>query len=327
MSAPTIFICYSHKDEVWKERLVTQLGVLEVDVWDDRRIPAGADWFPEIERAIGRASVAILLISADSLTSNFILGQEVPRLLERRQKEGLRVIPLIVRPCAWKEVKWLSSIQAWPKDGRPLSGKHRVRDRAGSGGLGKEIAGRAGRCRGARPCSAGEDLSREAALDQPGLVRARARTGGARCCLGQPAHQRCHAGRLRRDRQDRPGQRLAESHGGEDWRGAERVFGWSFYSQGAAEGRQASADPFIAAALRWFGDPDPRPGHSVGKRRAAGRTGSEAADTARARWPRATAAAAGGPPQGPGAQNAAARAGARQPRPVHRDHAPGAWTT
>ena len=40
------------------------------------------------------------------------------------------------------------------------------------------------------------------------------------------------------------------------WRGAERVYGWSFYSQGAAEGRQASADAFIAAALRWFGDPD-----------------------------------------------------------------------
>jgi hypothetical protein len=44
------------------------------------------------------------------------------------------------------------------------------------------------------------------------------------------------------------------------WRGAERAFGWSFYSQGAAEGKQASADPFIDAALRWFGDPDPTAG-------------------------------------------------------------------
>jgi len=48
---------------------------------------------------------------------------------------------------------------------------------------------------------------------------------------------------------------------GEDsYRGAERVFGWSFYSQGAAEGRQVSADPFIAAALDWFGDPYPTKG-------------------------------------------------------------------
>jgi tetratricopeptide (TPR) repeat protein len=48
--------------------------------------------------------------------------------------------------------------------------------------------------------------------------------------------------------------------GKEDYRGAERVYGWSFYSQGAREGGQASADPFIAAALEWFGDPDPTKG-------------------------------------------------------------------
>ena len=38
------------------------------------------------------------------------------------------------------------------------------------------------------------------------------------------------------------------------------VYGWSFYSQGAAEGRQTSADLFIDAALGWFGDPDPDAG-------------------------------------------------------------------
>jgi hypothetical protein len=43
------------------------------------------------------------------------------------------------------------------------------------------------------------------------------------------------------------------------WRGAERVFAWSFYSQGTSE-RAASADLFIDAALRWFGDADPTAG-------------------------------------------------------------------
>jgi tetratricopeptide (TPR) repeat protein len=46
----------------------------------------------------------------------------------------------------------------------------------------------------------------------------------------------------------------------DNYRSAERVYGWSFYSQGAAEGRQVSADQFIAAALTWFGDPDPTTG-------------------------------------------------------------------
>ena len=42
-----------------------------------------------------------------------------------------------------------------------------------------------------------------------------------------------------------------------NWRGAERVFDWSFYSQGTREQSAASADTFMAEALRAFGDPDP----------------------------------------------------------------------
>jgi tetratricopeptide (TPR) repeat protein len=57
----------------------------------------------------------------------------------------------------------------------------------------------------------------------------------------------------------------------ENYRGAQRVFGWSFYSQGAGEGKQASADRFVADALRWFGDQNPDEGDPIdkGKRLAA----------------------------------------------------------
>ena len=126
MTAPTVFISYSHRDEEWKDRLVTHLGVLQQEgllgLWDDRRIEAGADWYPEIEQAMKAASVAVLLISANFLTSKFILSEEAPRLMERRDKEGMRIYPIIVKPCAWQQVKWLSRLQARPKDGRPLSG-------------------------------------------------------------------------------------------------------------------------------------------------------------------------------------------------------------
>jgi len=43
------------------------------------------------------------------------------------------------------------------------------------------------------------------------------------------------------------------------YRGAELVFGWSFYRQGSS-GETSSADEFLDAALAWFGDPDPRIG-------------------------------------------------------------------
>jgi hypothetical protein len=125
MTKPTVFISYSHKDEVWKDRLVTHLGVLQqeglLDLWDDRRIGAGEDWYQKIEEAITRASVAVPLVSADFLTSKFILSTEIPDLLERRDKEGLRIYPVIIRPCAWKRVKWLARMDLRPKDGKPIS--------------------------------------------------------------------------------------------------------------------------------------------------------------------------------------------------------------
>jgi TolB-like protein len=45
--------------------------------------------------------------------------------------------------------------------------------------------------------------------------------------------------------------RMAADH----YRSAEVVFGWSFYRQGTSGGT-SSADEFLDAALRWFGDPD-----------------------------------------------------------------------
>ncbi len=41
----------------------------------------------------------------------------------------------------------------------------------------------------------------------------------------------------------------------DNYRGAKRVYAWSFYSQGTGE-RVTSADIFIVEALKWFGDPE-----------------------------------------------------------------------
>jgi hypothetical protein len=71
MTRPTVFISYSHKDEDWKDRVVTHLRGLghqgSLAVWDDRRIEGGQDWYQEIQDAMSAASVALLLVSADFL--------------------------------------------------------------------------------------------------------------------------------------------------------------------------------------------------------------------------------------------------------------------
>ncbi len=119
-----IFISYSHEDEEWKDRMVKHLKVLEMEgyyeFWDDRQIETGDDWLPEIENALNEACVAVMMISADFLISNFIRTKEIPRILERRKEEGLRMFPIIIKPCPWMKVQWLSSIQVRPKDGEPL---------------------------------------------------------------------------------------------------------------------------------------------------------------------------------------------------------------
>ena len=87
-TAPTVFISYSQKDEVWKNRLLTHLRISEkegfLELWDDRRIKAGSEWRSEIQKAIDTADIGILLISADFLVSDFIRDEEIPRPLGGR---------------------------------------------------------------------------------------------------------------------------------------------------------------------------------------------------------------------------------------------------
>lgn len=124
MTQPSIFISYSHKDELEKETLLSQLKVLKhaglVDVWSDDRIGAGSSWETDINQAMKQAKVAVLLISANFLTSDFILNTEVPRLLERRQREGVVVFPVIAKACAWQQVPWLAAMNVRPKNGTPV---------------------------------------------------------------------------------------------------------------------------------------------------------------------------------------------------------------
>jgi hypothetical protein len=124
MTKKSVFISYSHKDEELKNRLITHLKVIEsvsnLTIWDDRKIEIGDDWLSEIEKQLNLANISILLISADFLTSNFIKRNEIPTLLKRRKKEGLVVIPFILKPCAWQKISWLAKMLVLPQDGIPL---------------------------------------------------------------------------------------------------------------------------------------------------------------------------------------------------------------
>ena len=125
MPAPLrIFVSYAHIDEAYKDRLSSHLAVLRrkklVDVWHDRQIDGGDDWRADIRQAMDDCSLALLLVSDTFLNSEFIQSEEMEYLWQRRQKDGIRLAPIIVRPCPWKLDDKLGALQAMPKDGKPL---------------------------------------------------------------------------------------------------------------------------------------------------------------------------------------------------------------
>ena len=123
---PTVFVSYSHKDKKEKDDLLIQLKVIKgaglIDHWSDDRIGAGAEWEQEIHQAIAQARVAILLISANFLASDFINDIEVPALLERHEREELTIFPVIARDCAWERVEWLAKMNVRPENGEAVWG-------------------------------------------------------------------------------------------------------------------------------------------------------------------------------------------------------------
>ncbi len=270
---PTVFICYAREDEEWKNLLLPHLGALvqqdHIRVWHDGMIDDGEDWYPQIEAAIERAAVAICLISADFLDSGFIMKEEVPLLLKRRQYHGMWLLPVYVRPCAWKVVEWLTKIQMYPDPERSLADlKDEVKVERALAHVAERVFARI------KDTSAPvqEHLrSKWAELPEEHIsLEHRPRTRG-------PLLGRKDELQLLDEAWESQSTRLVsfvawggvgksalinewtDRMGADNFRGAERVYAWTFYSQGTGE-RVTSADLFISKALAWFGDPDPKEG-------------------------------------------------------------------
>jgi hypothetical protein len=120
----SVFISYARADQgkrKWRERLRTFLLPFgaELDVWDDSRIETGAEWRTEIDIALKRARVAVLLIGPSFLGSEFIKKNELPPLLNAAAAEGVVVLPLITDHCSYEKTA-LGKYQAFNDPKKPL---------------------------------------------------------------------------------------------------------------------------------------------------------------------------------------------------------------
>lgn len=263
---PTVFISYSHKDEHWKDLLLPQLRALEqagrIVIWEDRKINGGDKWYREIKHAMQQAAVAVCLISPDYLASDFSVKEEVPYLLKRCEEDGMILIPVLLRPCAWKAFKWLKEIQMLPRDGKSVIIDFKGSEDAVFANVANLIFDIIERPTEYEeptphprwplpksididrlPVTGAELFGREkelAMLDQAwesnitNIISLVAWGGVGKSTLVN---------------------KWLEEMRIDNYRGARRVYAWSFYSQGLGE-RVTSAELFIKDALMAFGDTD-----------------------------------------------------------------------
>lgn len=272
-SENTVFISFSHRQAAWMRRLLTHLTLppgYAVDPWVDERLKTGDRWMEELLRALSSARVAILLISADFLASKFITVEEVPRFLERRRKEGLHILPVRVSHCHLEPHPWLKELQLYPPDGKPIPYWTRARPHA-SDKCWTELVAELRELLGARMEQSPKARqvwrplapryvsdSRLPTLNKPIYGRERELEA-----LDQAWRTRntniltlTAFGGVGKTSLVRHWLNTMKSYG---YRGAQRVFCWSFYRQGTSE-LLNSADEFISEALLWFGDSTPNKG-------------------------------------------------------------------
>ena len=93
-----------------------------IEYWDDRSLKGGDLWQVEIQAALARSRMAILLISADFLASEFAMLSELPVLLAAAEKRGTKILPVILKPSRFLRDPRLSGFQAINDPRRPLIG-------------------------------------------------------------------------------------------------------------------------------------------------------------------------------------------------------------
>jgi hypothetical protein len=118
----SVFVSYSHFD---KEFLIDiqrhfKPFLSKIEFWDDSKILPGQKWKEEIKNAISKCKVAILLVSADFLGSEFIATDELPPLLKAAEENGAVILTVILKPCLFEEFGNLNQYQAMNPPSRPI---------------------------------------------------------------------------------------------------------------------------------------------------------------------------------------------------------------
>jgi TIR domain-containing protein len=269
---PVIFISYSHEDEPTKPgggpawlsfvRRYLQPAVKNgiFDLFVDEHLHGGDLLDAEIERKLRACDIFILLVSASSMASDYVVDTEI-RIIRERQANGEAVhfYPLLLTPTPEAALAKLRDMVIRPENGTPLSSFAYNEQLEQITAIANEIA----------------ELAQAIVARKPQAPpRAPQPTFSHITGLPETAYERL-VGRdaeLKRlddawsDNKTNILSLIAEGGAGksalvnewltrlqtDSYRGAEAVLGWSFYSQGSKE-RATSAEGFLNWALEKLG--------------------------------------------------------------------------
>lgn len=268
MTKPLVIISYHEDDRSWvDDHLRPQLGVLSqhghIELWDDSEIALGEDRFRAFDDRMKRAAVAVCLITAKYLSSDYIAKEEVNDLLERRQRDGLLIIPVLLKSCPWEAVPWLKRIQMIPRNRAILPIKAQGDEDVVFAEVASHIHQVVGDPKYRLPAPPAPKWGPPEAIDIARLPETEYRLFGRRSTL-EMLDKYWSSGEKNLISLVAWGgvgkstlvNRWLDLLSADNYCGAERVYGWSFYSQGTSE-RVTSADYFFNEALEWFGHSDP----------------------------------------------------------------------
>jgi len=107
-----VFLSYSHKDQEIANSLTKAFDQYKISYQADQQLRAGENWMEEIERALQEASVFVLLLSPDFVSSDWAMF-EIGHAISRHKKDKAAIIPVIIRdsivPDVLRSYLWLDA--------------------------------------------------------------------------------------------------------------------------------------------------------------------------------------------------------------------------
>ncbi len=100
-----VFLSHSSKDRDFVLRLARMLKDHKVRYWYSAAHIVGAkQWHDEIGRALGRCDWFLIVLTPDSVRSQWVKRELLFALNEGRYNE--RIIPLLRKPCEYSRLSW-----------------------------------------------------------------------------------------------------------------------------------------------------------------------------------------------------------------------------